>query len=143
MAPALSWCIIEVNTSIIAGCVPTLKPFFEKYLHKRLRIIIRPTKLIPKQQGSPNMIDEFRAFDINAGLPGTGVTKTTVYSTQKNSENSSGYINTQAQNGEEDSEKGLGSTIPVSPVSPVSPISITKTVEFGFEEHDGTIVEET
>ncbi|RDW84879.1 hypothetical protein BP6252_02469 [Coleophoma cylindrospora] len=30
--PALMWCVIELNISIIGGCIPTMKPFLRKYL---------------------------------------------------------------------------------------------------------------
>ncbi|OBT67846.1 hypothetical protein VE03_02516 [Pseudogymnoascus sp. 23342-1-I1] len=34
--PALMWCVIELNMSIVGGCIATFKPFFRKYFPRVL-----------------------------------------------------------------------------------------------------------
>ncbi|KAG4415497.1 hypothetical protein IFR04_011369 [Cadophora malorum] len=135
--PALMWCVIELNISIIGGNFPTLRPFLRKYVPALLGTSKGRTSATAQTRSGSHQLQSFDPTYTSTA--GKGFNKTTItgmdQKTHLGDNESEEYI---IQSSARESETDLGRTgqVAAGPLNhPKNGFgSITKTVEYSLSK---------
>ncbi|KFY18649.1 hypothetical protein V493_08447 [Pseudogymnoascus sp. VKM F-4281 (FW-2241)] len=64
--PALMWCVIELNMSIVGGCIATFKPFLRKYFPRVLGSSHNPAMLYGSNTGASRSRKRGQSYQLNS-----------------------------------------------------------------------------